>query len=274
MAEKVSGKRRRANTADEAVVALAPHAIPTTPKHNPQPAMAARSSVPAHDLQTAVNALDDKSVRSLLLGAAQANPSLALLIHEQYEAIIQKERSRIIDFDHYSKSLWYELNKKYSSLSGSKQYDQAFNVVASINGVLKSITNQCSENTNIATLKSAILTIRKIGKSICLAGDTLGHEVRNHTDSTFVDTMMHVAECFPEETRLGLLEIDCDGTTFEDKLMELEEMSNGLCIFEDVGIVRDFLAGEADDDNEVYDTPVGHSSANHEDTEKLDLDEE
>lgn len=147
----------------------------------------------------------------------------------------------------------------------------AFDVVDSVNGAISAIKKECSFNSNIATLRSGILTLRKIGKSICLADDTLGHEVRKHMqcNTDFVNAMLHLVKCFDMEERPGLLEINCDGSTFEGKLKELEGLSGDMCIFEGLDNVRQLLAGEIWDSD--YDS-APQSPSHHGTTEGEESD--
>src|SRR6266480_3501065 len=107
-----SVKRQRANTAGDFTDAAAP----------------TKPAALNHDLETAIDALDATIIRSLLLGAAQANEHLASLIREQHDALLLKQSAIVINFDWLSKESWKELNVKYDRLRASKQYDRAGDV--------------------------------------------------------------------------------------------------------------------------------------------------
>ena len=222
MTSHAPAKRQRANTDGDTVVAAAP-----------------AKTAQNHDLKTAIDALDVVIVRSLLLGAAQANDRLAYLIQEQYDALLQKESAKTINFDWLSKESWKELNVKYDRLSGSKQYDRAGDVSDAIRENIEHIQHNVVAASSWGTKKSALGTLRKIAKSICLSSGVIPKEVRKHfnCDDTLVNAMVHVAQCMKPSERDMMLEVDCDGTSFENKLIELEALAD-IILFEGLEKVR------------------------------------
>ena len=217
-----SVKRQRANTAGDFTDAAAP----TKPALN-------------HDLETAIDALDATIIRSLLLGAAQANEHLASLIREQHDALLLKQSAIVINFDWLSKESWKELNVKYDRLRGSKQYDRAGDVSDAIRENIEHIQHNVVAASSWGTKKSALGTLRKIGKSICLSSGVIPREVRNqlYCDDTLVNAMLYVAQCMKPSERDMMLEVDCDGTSFEEKLIELEALTEDI-LFEGLEKVR------------------------------------
>jgi hypothetical protein len=211
MASQAPAKRQRANTAGDTLAA------PATTAQN-------------HDLETTIDALDVEIVRSLLLGAAQANESLASLIRELHDARLQKESARAINFDWLSKESWKELNVRYDHLRDSKQYDRAGDVSEAIRENIEHIQHNVMAASSWGTKKSALGTLRKIGKSICLSSGVIPKEVRKDLkcDDTLVNAMMHVTQCMKPSERGMMLEVDCDGTSFENKLIELEALADAI----------------------------------------------
>jgi hypothetical protein len=122
-----------------------------------------------------------------------------------YVEYLNVKRFKVIDFDHYSKSVWYSINKNYASMSGSKQYDVSFSVYDKIRDIVSSISERAGvDHASFGTKKSALGTMRNIGKTICLnGGDTLGHEVQQQAshDTSFVDGMFEVVDAMSEAER-------------------------------------------------------------------------
>ncbi|KAF1345041.1 hypothetical protein BDV97DRAFT_40151 [Delphinella strobiligena] len=86
--------------------------------------------------------------------------------------------THIIDFDHLSKEVWHELNTRYSGLSGSKQYDRAYDALGVVLDCVAEIGEQTPVHASFGTKKSALETLRKMGRSVCLSNsDVVGHEV-------------------------------------------------------------------------------------------------
>jgi hypothetical protein len=233
-----SAKRQRANTAGDSADATS--------------AAAATPAKKNHDLNTAVDTLDAATVRSLLLGAAQANEYLASLIREKYDALLRKESSRAINFDWFSKESWKELNVKYDNLGGSKQYDRAGDVSGAIRQNIEHIQHNVGAASSWETKKSALGTLRKIGKSICLSSGVIPKEVRKHLshDVTLVNAMVYVVQCMKPSERDMMLEVDCDGTSFENKLIELESLTE-LFLFEGLEKVRLMLGTPGEESEEA-----------------------
>lgn len=85
------------------------------------------------------------------------------------------EHARVHDFDHYSKSVWYQINKKHDRKSSSKQYEAE--VAHDIENMFETMSKQTHAHSPLATKRSALVTIRKILKSICLHSSEVGSVV-------------------------------------------------------------------------------------------------
>lgn len=173
---------------------------------------------------------------------------LALAIDGEHARITHRERTRAVNFDHYSKSAWYEMNQKYAKLSGSRQYDAAGDAQSAVADMLNTILEKTKEHSSYPTKKSAVETMRKIFKSLLLANDVVGHEIRKDCwdwDNKF----LRVLGKFTEED-LQRLATEDDGAWVE-KLREVVGLANGYCILEKLQESLDDLeAYQAGDKNE------------------------
>ncbi|MCJ1391275.1 hypothetical protein MMC18_004138 [Xylographa bjoerkii] len=215
-------KRKRADTAGVAQPA------PTANKH----------------LQ-AILSLPDATIAGLLLHAAGQHPDVAANIAAAVERVTAQndahaESARVIDFDHYSKTAWRAINLQYKSMKGSYQYNASCGVQDDVVGCIEDIRKQCPAGVSYGTKKSALETLRKIGKTVCLSGgDVIGHEVQKgfHMETCLEDTM----------------------GTLGGRMEELVELSKGHCVFETLDEVVALLEGtkgeprtseDSDDDEE------------------------
>ncbi|KAF2105905.1 hypothetical protein BDV96DRAFT_655180 [Lophiotrema nucula] len=213
-------KRKRADTHGTAV--------PTQPPRPAVPSLA--PTAPQHDLGECIEALDIATVKQLLLQAAYAQPAVAASLRSGYDAIIQRERSRVVSFDHYSKSVWYSLNKKYSRLGGSKQ---------------------------IGTKQSGLETLRKIGKTICMSSnDVVGHEMKNSMgqNTCLEDAMLAILSVMTEVEKQIMCDIDDGRSTFLAKMEELDSLAKSYCVLKKLEEVVQELSGygycEDEDEND------------------------
>ncbi|KAL4951577.1 hypothetical protein BDW69DRAFT_186252 [Aspergillus filifer] len=86
--------------------------------------MATRKPEANHsDLQTEIPTLDQSELVSILTHAAKTYPSIHQKIKDALSARRTRESARVLTFDWMSRSIWHTINRKYSSLSDSKQYD-------------------------------------------------------------------------------------------------------------------------------------------------------
>jgi hypothetical protein len=91
-------------------------------------------------------------------------------------------------------------------------------------------------------------TLRKIGKTIALSKDVVGHEVRIQfqSESCLEMTMLRIAKSMTREERARVLTDE-----FEEKLVELEGLAEDHCIFERLNDVRLVLSSEQTSSDEV-----------------------
>lgn len=199
------------------------------------------------DLQKAINALDTELIRRLLFTAAQSNPHIASLAQSHYAALLQKEQARVIDFDHYSKSVWKEINITHKRLGGSRQYDAAGGVIDYTCDCIRSIGRLAKRESSFGTKRSALETLRKIGKTIALSGmDVVGREVIKafQYEDVLEKTMGRIVRRMAEEEKVMMRGVEDGG--FMEKLGELVDLAKGHCIMGGLKDVMRLLDPEGD----------------------------
>lgn len=175
-------KRQRTNTLG--AVRQVGSTLETAALHAAPPPVLKTPSQLWKDLHT----LDVESLRTLLFHAAVASPDITNEVYATINAKRTEQSQRIITFDQYSGSVWRAINTTYSSLSGSKQYDVAGDVVDQITDIIAKIAAEASEEfASFGTKRSGIETLRKIGKSISLgSGDTLDTRFKRTSSITML----------------------------------------------------------------------------------------
>ena len=195
------------------------------------------------DHSTIISTLPEQIVRKLLALAAQKHQDVQTSIVNEISRIRAVEASKVIDFDHYSKSAWKIISITYSRYSGSRQYELSGEACNEITDIIDTIDNETPDHASLSTKKSALVTLRKIGKSLVLGpSDCLGSEIRKYFqwNSCLEKTMLRIAESMSPKERDRFWDQEQE---FEDKLLELEELSNDYCMFENLGAVRLELLG-------------------------------
>ncbi|KAJ5615699.1 hypothetical protein N7537_000813 [Penicillium hordei] len=187
------------------------------------------------------------------------------MVDDAIRVIWEKEQNRIINFDHYSSSVWQSINVEYRSMGGGAQYDVSFEVAQDVVDTIKSITEQCGPFTNPQTRFNGLSVLRKIGKTITLSSnDTLGHEVqkRFQWDTSVVEGMLEILE---------IRENEASPESLWPKLQELEELSSDHCIYPGLEAVLGRLDPDGHWDEEEWDEEE-HEEA-YEDEENEDEEE-
>ena len=227
-----------------------------------RPAKRARSdsntdAVDPSKLPELVDSIDSRTIANLLITAAKAYPDIASLVQREVDRIAAATRVQVLDFDYLSKSAWKTLNVTYDRMKDSHAFEMAGEAVYSIEECFETIRKNCPKTSSFKTKKSALETLRKIGKSICLSNCVIGHEVRKHHQSggKLVPVMFDIVESLEDE-EMERLWPWCD-----DKLVELQRMADGYCIFEELGQVIELWDG----DEEGEDEDEGSNDGNEED---------
>ena len=126
-------------------------------------------------------------------------------------------------------------------MKGSHQYRASFGVYDDVVGCIKDIRKQCPVEASYGTKKSALETLRKIGKTVCLSGgDVIGSEVQKGFQgiTRLEDTMYSIVQKMPQGERDLIMKGDIGV-----KLEELAELSKSYCLFETLDDVLALLEG-------------------------------
>lgn len=203
-----------------------------------------------------LDTLNEKTVRTVLLSAAQESSAVAALIEAESARLAKAESAKTIDFGYHSKSIWRTLNVEYTKgIKSSRQFEMSGDAYWSVVGEIKDIKARCPAHASYGTKFSALETLRKIGKIILLSKtSTLGHEIHKSfgTDSILEDTIYEIVESMTEQEREEIMaEPQGDDGFWFDKFEELVELAAEYCIFEGLKDVTCLLLEEdnSDDDN-------------------------
>ncbi|KGO77225.1 hypothetical protein PITC_092970 [Penicillium italicum] len=221
--------------------------------------------------------LDPQTVTDLLIQAAHIHPDVMSMVDDAIRVIREKEQNRIINFEHYSSSVWKSINITYGSMRGGAQYDVSFEVAQSIVDTIKLITKQCGPFTNPQTRFNGLSVLRKIGKTIALSSnDTLGHEVqkRFQWDTSLVEGMLEIIDSMMEDERREIREDESSPESLWPKLEELEQLAEDYCIHPGLGAVLDRLDPDAREDEEEWDEDEENENEENEEEESEDEDED
>ncbi|KAL8896754.1 MAG: hypothetical protein Q9192_002929 [Flavoplaca navasiana] len=204
------------------------------------------STTPDTDYKSLISTFNLPTTQSLLLSAAQHHPAVAQSILTKHTEILAAERSRIIDFDHYSKSIWRAL-RDADKLSGSRAWEASFDVSSSIESAAEKMVKGAPAHASLGTKKNALYTLRKICKTVALGrNETCGHEVYNTLmgEQTLENGMLDIISGMSEQEK----EIMRGDGEWVGKMEELEEMGDFDGI-QDV-LVEMGLGGSGDDDED------------------------
>ncbi|CAI7623387.1 unnamed protein product [Penicillium viridicatum] len=202
MASPQSAKRARSNTIGDA------HLNTSAP--------------PAEEISHQIQHLNRQTVTDILTQAAQIHPDVMSMVEDAIRIIREKERNRVINFDHYSSSVWESINITYRSMRGGAQYDVSFEVAQDVVDTIKSIAKQCGPFTNPQTRFNGLSVLRKI----------VGHEVqkRFQWDASLVEGMLEILDSMTADEILEIREDEASPDSLWPKLQELEELANDYCI--------------------------------------------
>ncbi|RYC61651.1 hypothetical protein CHU98_g4569 [Xylaria longipes] len=152
-----------------------------------------------------ISQLEDGALRHMLNSLAMTSPSVRNAITVHYQQLMRTRRSVVLDFDGYSKEAWHVLNtSSYTEGSGSKQYNSSWEAKSEVCDCITAIGEQTRAESSYGTKLSALETLRKIARTVLLADDTLGHEVRKQfqEDSCIADEMLRIAQSMSPEEQL------------------------------------------------------------------------
>lgn len=107
-----------------------------------------------------------------------ADPLIAVLIEREYFAHLDREKDRVVTFDHHVQRVSYLLNEKNSRIPSSLQADLASDVCAKIGDICCKITREITRDSSYDTKSNAAEALTQILECVCKVPGTLGEEVR------------------------------------------------------------------------------------------------
>ncbi|GAW16888.1 hypothetical protein ANO14919_063340 [Xylariales sp. No.14919] len=154
-----------------------------------------------------VSQLDENTVRLMLATFATLSTPTQASIRRAITLAYQEQVAgeRVIDFSDFSRRAWHVLNtSEYTQGSGSKQYEASFEARSEVIGCIEAIGKEAAVDSSYGTKLSALETLRKIAKTILLAGDTLGREVRMEFqhETCLADIMVCIADSMTPDEQL------------------------------------------------------------------------
>ncbi|KAF2642393.1 hypothetical protein P280DRAFT_540217 [Massarina eburnea CBS 473.64] len=244
------------------------------------------------DLEEYINVLDAADggalLKRMMLQLAISDPYTSEFVRKNYDNVLAREQARIIDFDHYSKSIWHTLNSNYRLMGSSNAYDISFKVQDDISEDIRSIGDDAGKkHASFGTKRSGLETLRKVGKTICLSSNnTLGHEVQKqfHLGNTCLeDAMLAIVEAMSEDEKGRMCQIHDGRSTFLEKMEELDHLGDCYHVFGRLNDVITLLAGEEQDDeneddevekDEVQEDEVEEDEAEEDEAEEDEAEED
>ena len=177
-----------------------------------------------------INNFDEKTVRKLLLRAAMCSKPVATELVAQRDAILEAESTQVIDFDRYSEEVWHQLQRGKGQRS-SRQFELGLEASVTVVDIIKTIRQQTPAHSSFGTKKSALETLRKIGKSLVLQEYTsFRREVMKamQEGDPLGTAMLGIVDEMSEEEADEM----CGEEEWIDKVKELIELADGYCLYE------------------------------------------
>ena len=180
-----------------------------------------------------IDTFDEQTVRDVLLVTAQYVPDAAALIVRRRDGIIREESAKVIDFDFQSKVAWHALNNRRDKRNGSRGYDAGIDAAITVSQIIAQIREQTPSHASFGTKKSALVTLRKIGKSIALGGnyDEFGSEViktLSNEGDPLEEAMLEIVGAMMEEEKANMRADE----EWVEKVKELVELGEDVDMFE------------------------------------------
>jgi hypothetical protein len=156
-----------------------------------------------------------------------ANPPTPPII---YETEFYGFHANVISVD-------YIINQKWARLSGSKQYNKAWDATEMVNDEITTIAQSVTKRSHYETKVNAILALCEVGHVVAVGGDCIGSEVRKHVgyDEVLVNTMWHIVNIMTADEKKAL---NIDG---KRGLGAFDKDRKSYCVFDDFEQVLDKL---------------------------------
>ena len=156
--------------------------------------------------------------------------------------------TQMIDFTSYIENV-RKIYRKYSSSSGSKEYDNASDATDEIQDILKSIKRQ-ARNVTFGDKQDAISTIIDIAHEVLDGGSTLGSEIRK--TSSMLDVSGAIEGILDYLTAEETAILQADGALAED-LQRLSAGADDYALDLDLTGAIERLSAESDDEEDEED---------------------
>ena len=210
-----SAKRQRANTNGDLTTASTP------------------TNAKLDQYKSIIDTFDEQTLRAVLLAAAQDVPDVAAHVVRRRDDILREESAKIIDFDFQSKVAWHALNNPRDRRNGSRGYNAGIDAGISVSQTIAKIKEQTPAHASFGTKKSALVTLRKIGKSIALGGDydEFGSEViktLSNEGDPLEKAMLEIVGAMKEKEKTKMR----DDKEWIEKVKELVELGKDVDMFE------------------------------------------
>ena len=212
---------------------------------------------------------DEQTVREVLLVVVSHYPDAGTLIVRRQNCIRRDESAKVIDFDFQSKVAWHALNNPRDKRNGSRGYEAGIDAAMTVSQIIATIREQTPTHASFGTKKSALVTLRKIGKSIALGGrhDEFGSQViktLNNQNNHLEAAMLEIVGAMTEEEKAKM---HADKEWIE-KVEELMEHGEDIDMFETLRTMLELL-----DPDERQTTDSSVVSSTSEESDGKDLEE-
>lgn len=236
-----------------------------------RPAKRARSErdidvVDPSKLPELVDSINSRTITNLLIAVAKAYPDIASLVQREVDRIAAAKRVKVVNFDYLSKSTWKTLNVTYNRIKNSHAFDMISEAIDSIKGCFETIRIRCLRTFSFKIKESALKTLRKIEKSIYLSNEIINREIKKHyqSEEKLISIMFDILKS------LNYKEFERLRSWYDNKLIELQGLTDGYCIFENL----DEIIKLWNEDEESKEEDNDDSDDNEEDEEKSEDGEE
>ena len=180
-----------------------------------------------------IDKFDEQTVRAILLATALHVPDAAAVIVRKRDSIRRKESAKVIDFDYQSKVAWHALNNRRDKRNGPRGYEAGIDAAITVSQTIAEIKEQTPAHASFGTKKSALVTLRKIGKSIALGGrnDEFGSQViktLSNEEDPLEKAMLEIVGAMTEEEKASMR----GDKEWVEKVEELVELGEDVDMFE------------------------------------------
>jgi hypothetical protein len=198
-----------------------------------------------------VHAADDGAyIKNLLLQLALSQPGVAASLRGVEATVPVQQTPEYIQattnkFTQHVRDVQYAVIEEHSDLSGTKQYDRAYTVIAKVVSAINSISKEaCAQNIPWAIKHSALESLIQIGRIISDGTDTMAHEVRKYFQSNLIleDGITEIVKTLTVEERGRLCQAPGGSMSIRDWIKNLIDLSAGFVMFTNLVDVIELLS--------------------------------